>query len=146
MENTQKTWKDCKSIEDYKGWAKAHPWKTAGIIFGSLWVLGTIVGGDNDSPKNTLSINSKEYQDEVTQYHSVCNAFNRYDPRSEECLRLFAKRGNSYAQYFLGLRLATGMYSVTKDREEAIKWLKKAARNGQPNAQKTLEQVENGTL
>ena len=52
-----------------------------------------------------------------------------------------AYKGNSVAQYYVFLAYEGGVY-IKQDKEEARKWLKKAADSGHPEAQLILEMRE----
>jgi len=52
---------------------------------------------------------------------------------STECLRQSAELGNPWAQLYYGERLKNGFYAE-QNPVEAVKWLRKAARQGYPEA------------
>lgn len=52
----------------------------------------------------------------------------------------YAEEGDAYSQYMVGLLLIEGK-GVAKNKEEGIQWLKKAAAQGDENAQKVLAKI-----
>lgn len=52
-----------------------------------------------------------------------------------------AKQNNAFAQYSCGWCHEYGLGTKTKDKAEAVKWYKKAAKNGSPSAQQRLNEL-----
>lgn len=61
--------------------------------------------------------------------------------QSADVLRAKAEAGDPHAQYELGLRYESGAWDVVKDEAQALRWLTKAAQNGNVQAMRTLIHV-----
>jgi hypothetical protein len=53
-------------------------------------------------------------------------------------LRVGAGKGNSYLQWILGMKLASGFYELRQNEREAVYWFRKAADQGHSGAQDEL--------
>lgn len=97
--------------------------------------------GECGCPLNISDLDISESENSKTDLERCQGSF-KYETGNEQhdvdSIRKAAEEGNAYAQYKLGLRYEKGD-GVDRDRDEAIKWFRRAAEQGLVDAQIQLE-------
>jgi len=83
---------------------------------------------------------AKDFEEAFKWYRKAAEQGNR---AAKKALSDAADQGQAQAQYNLGLVYASG-HGVSKDLEQAVKWYRKAADQGDAKAQSLLVEIDSG--